>query len=56
MKVSKLLALATGAAIAVSASVQIATADTSKKRIALSNNYAGNSWPAGHVEELVEER
>ncbi len=44
MKISKLLALATSAAIAISASVQIATADTSKKRIALSNNYAGNSW------------
>ncbi len=41
MKISKVL-LASTAAVVLSSS--LALADTSDKRIALSNNYAGNSW------------
>ena len=44
MKITKLVSLATGTAIALVTAVQISAADTSDKRIALSNNYAGNSW------------
>lgn len=44
MKIAKLVSLATGTAIALVTAVQISAADTSDKRIALSNNYAGNSW------------
>ncbi len=44
MKFSKILASATGVALALTVSTNIAAADTSDKRIALSNNYAGNSW------------
>lgn len=44
MKISKLVSLATGTAIALVTAVQISAADTSGKKIALSNNYAGNSW------------
>ncbi|MEX0346690.1 MAG: ABC transporter substrate-binding protein [Rhizobiaceae bacterium] len=44
MKFSKILASAAGVALALTVSTNIAVADTSDKRIALSNNYAGNSW------------
>lgn len=42
MKSFKLLAM--GVAVGVMAFSQVGLADTSGKRIALSNNYAGNSW------------
>lgn len=44
MKFSKILASASGVALALMVSTNITAADTSDKRIALSNNYAGNSW------------
>ncbi len=44
MKTSRLSLLALGVAAGFMALAQTASADTSGKRIALSNNYAGNSW------------
>ena len=44
MKSIKLSALMLGVAVGVMAFSQVGLADTSGKRIALSNNYAGNSW------------
>ena len=44
MKSIKLSALMLGVAVGVMAFSQAGLADTSGKRIALSNNYAGNSW------------
>ena len=44
MKTLKLSALLVGATFGLAAFGQVALADTSDKKIALSNNYAGNSW------------
>jgi len=44
MNTIKLSVLAIGVAMGVSALSHAAVADTSDKKIALSNNYAGNSW------------
>ena len=44
MNTIKLSVLAIGVAVGVSALSHAAVADTSGKKIALSNNYAGNSW------------
>ncbi|MEM7461328.1 MAG: ABC transporter substrate-binding protein [Pseudomonadota bacterium] len=44
MEISKLVCLAAAAAISVVGTVQVSVADTADKKIALSNNYAGNSW------------
>ena len=44
MNTIKLSVLAIGVAMSVTALSHVAVADTSDKKIALSNNYAGNSW------------
>ena len=40
----KRLLCGTAMALLLGASLHVAHADTASKRIALSNNYAGNSW------------
>ena len=44
MRIRQSILLATTALALTVAAVQPTVADTSDKRIALSNNYAGNSW------------
>lgn len=44
MTTAKWITLAAGTALTLAAALQPSIADTSGKKIALSNNYAGNSW------------
>ena len=48
----KLLLSTTAIALALTASMGSAIADTKDKKIALSNNYAGNSWRQAMLAEL----
>ena len=48
----KTLLTTTAIAIALAASAGSALADTNDKKIALSNNYAGNSWRQAMLQEL----